>query len=327
MRTNKIFAVLAMLPFFLAGCNGTEQNTQENEGMTVAGKNVKSVMDDDFEEYEFEIYAEDAPIYPEIIPLPTKVPRDIVNYFNLLEDNGLAAPVTRGLNDDEGSTIQKALHELQRYSSGKRKYYPVEDMKRALSYLSQYEHYMSGHSEDHHELRLVQNYRNHFVAIAAMLCPNLDFMAYVKDADETIGLIQYPDWSHTSTIQSYVFLPKGKTLTAKVIDELNGVQATKIFRLKDSAGSVYYLFSNDDNSNRFAQVLCMMNKGTLEHVASLPDIRFDGPSDAVIQFNPRKLEWNVCEWKNNNLHKIPGTRVVSLKLAGKKSRFNFTEIR
>ena len=218
----------------LSSCHSKKQSANDNESVNVQVDTIEIKPIENVEEYAVDdLYVDEGAIYPEIIPLPTMMPADIPAHFENLEAKGLAAPYHRDLMGNEDEQIQMTLRELQRYATGKRKYYPAEDVQTVISHLSQYAHYASGHSDDHTELRMVNNYRNHFIAIAAMLSTNMDFLQPIKDADATIGLRQFYDWSHSYTIQSYVFFPNGKNLFAESMDELNAVMATKIFRLLD----------------------------------------------------------------------------------------------
>lgn len=324
MRTY-MYLFLLVVTCCLSSCHSKKQNTQGPENVPEKVDTVEIQLSEDMEESNYdEEYEYEEPILPEITPLPTRVPADIPAYFKNLEKNGLAAPVVRDINEGEEEQIEKGLYELQRYATGKRKYYPAEDVQQAISNLSQYAHYASGHSDDHSELRMVNNYRNHFIAIAAMLSPNMDFLLPIKDVNQTIGLMQFPDWSHTYIIQSYVLLPDGEKLYASSMDELNAVMATKIFRLTDEKDRVYYLFSNDDDIHRFGQVLCMMDKGVLKYVTRLTDLSAHVQQEGIIFFYPNKTLWHFCEDKNDRFERIAGAPTIHLKLDGMDSKFYIT---
>lgn len=324
MRTY-IYLLLLVLTCCLSSCHSKKQNAQIDETYPEKVDTIEVQLSQDVEEsvYDDE-YEDDEPIFPEIMPLPVRVPKDIPAYFHNLEKKGQAAPITREINEGEDELIKKGLSELQRYASGKRKYYPVEEVNTTISLLSGYAHYASGHSGDHSELRMVNNYRNHFIAIAAMLSPNMDFFQPIKDVNQTIGLMQFPDWSHCYIIQSYVLLPDGERLSARSMDELNAVIATKIFRLTDEKGRVYYLFSNDENIQQFGQVLCMMDKGVLKYVTRLTDLSAHIQQEGIIFFYPNKTLWHFCEDKDGRFERIAGAPTVHLKLDGMDSKFYIT---
>jgi len=315
MKRNPLSVLLLAICLFVTGCTPSDRHNHE----AVTEEALTSVVDDpipvdhDLEEEEYYL--------PEIIPLPKYVPLDIVSHFSTLEASEDALPIVRNPMDGEIEHIHQTLFELQKYSDGKRKYYPVDDVERSLNYLSAYACHHSGHgSDDCPEIRQVNNYQNHFAAIAAMLCPELDFMTTLKDADRTLGIRQFRDWSSTGVIKTYVYLPKGKGLTLKIMDELNAVTVQKIFRLKDPRGRVYYLFSNDDDLYRFGQVLYLWNNGRLEHITTFTGLEGLDVDDDIILFNPRTLEWNFCYMDASGyLHKIPHAPYVKLTLSGKKS--------
>ena len=301
MRTY-MYLFLLVMTCCLASCHSKKQNAQGPENVPEKVDTVEIQLSEDMEESDYdELYEDEEPILPEITPLPTRVPADIPAYFKNLEKNGLAAPVVRDINEGEEEQIEKGVYELQRYA-----------------------HYASGHSDDHSELRMVNNYRNHFIAIAAMLSPNMDFLQPIKDVNQTIGLMQFPDWSHTYTIQSYVLLPDGEKLYARSMDELNAVMATKIFRLTDEKDRVYYLFSNDDDIHRFGQVLCMMDKGVLKYVTRLTDLSAHVQQEGIIFFYPNKTLWHFCEDKDDRFERIVGAPTIHLKLDGMDSKFYIT---
>lgn len=324
MRTY-MYLFLLVVSCCLSSCHSKKQNTQDQENVPEKVDTIAIQLSQDVEDSVYDDEFEDVgPILPEIIPLPTRVPADIPAYFQNLEKKGLAAPFTRDINEGEDEQVRKGLSELQRYASGKRKYYPVEEVNTTISLLSGYAHYASGHSDDHPELRMVNNYCNHFVAIAAMLSPNMDFLQPIKDANQTIGLMQFPDWSHTFTIQSYVLLPDGEKLSARSMNELNAVMATKIFRLTDEKNRVYYLFSNDDNIHRFGQVLCMMDQGELKYVTRLTDLYAHIQEEGIIFFYPNKTLWHFCEDKDDRFERIAEAPTIHLKLDGMDSKFYIT---
>ena len=323
----RAYVYLLLLVFIcsLISCNSKKQNAHINKTVPEKVDTIEIKQSQDVEESAYDDeYEDEGPIFPDITPLPTKVPVDIPAYFKNMEKKGLAAPYHRDLMGDEDAHIQKTLRELQRYATGKRKYYPAEDVQTTISYLSQYAHYASGHSDDHTELRMIDNYRNHFISIAAMLSPNMDFLQPIKDVSATIGLSQFPDWSHSYTIQSYVFMPDGEKLSARSMDELNAVMATKIFRLTDEKERVYYLFSNDDDICKFGQVLCMMDKGELKYVTRLIDLHAHIQQEGIIFFYPNKTLWHFCDDKEGRFECIEGAPTIHLKLDGMDSKFYIT---
>ena len=324
MRTY-MYLFLLVMTCCLTGCHSRKQNAQDHENGPVKVDTIEIQLSEHVEEPDSDDeYEDEGPVLPEIMPLPTRVPADIPAYFGQLEKKGLAAPITRDINEGEGEMVKKGLTELQRYATGKRKYYPVEEVNTTISLLSEYDHYASGHGGDESELNMVNNYRNHFIAIAAMLSPNMDFLRPIKDVNQTIGLMQFPDWSHSYPIQSYVLLPVGEKLSARSMNELNAVAATKIFRLGDEKGREYYLFSNDEDIHQFGQVLCMMDQGELKYVTRLTDLYAHIQQEGIIFFYPNKTLWHFCEDKDDRFQRIEGAPTIHLKLDGMNSKFYIT---
>lgn len=319
--------MLVLVSLYVTSCKQAGHDSQEPVKAEQVRESVakRNALENEDPEPEtdslYEESSEEEEYLPEILPLPQRVPADIVAHFTQLEAKKDAFPIVRHLFDGEVEHIRKTLGELQRYSTGKRKYYPVEDVEKSMNYLSAFPHHNSGHGgDDYPEIRQANNYQNHFAAIAAMLCPNLDFVTPLKDATGTIGIRQFINWSSSGVIKTYVYLPKGKGLKLTIIDELDEVIVDKIFRLEDRFGRVYYMFSNDDSKESFGQVLCLYNRGKLEHVTTFRGLSKVDVVDEFIQFNPRTLEWYFCyEDADGYLHKIPDAPYVKLELAGKKS--------
>ena len=267
---------------------------------------------------------ENTPV-PDYLPLPEHVPADIPGYMRSLVEKRVAKPVVRFPENGDKIHISRTLNMLQDYATGKRVYYPQPEVVEAIRILYGYHHYDSGHNGEDYpnpELRLVQNYLYQFAAIAARLCPNLDFISDVKDADATLGLLQFMDWGNTCVTQSFVFIPDGRGLKMQILDELDAGHIRKIFCLKDEKGREYYLFSNDDDAARFTQVLCMKRRSKLVPVQTFTGLYgLEPSSEYTILFNPRTLSWNFRERKGVEYHKIEETATVKLHLDGMHSRF------
>ena len=257
---------------------------------------------------------------PDPLPLPTRVPDDIPGYFKELEERGVARPVVHNPEEGEEEQIREILGILQEYAKGERKYYPVEEVNDGIYLLSLFVKYQSGHSTEFGDAHIqVENYLNHFTAIAAFLCPKLDYLAWCKDAGSTLGVQQYYDWGHTCVLRSYVLHPTDQGLSLQVVPELNAVNVSKIFTLKDNQGRSYYLFMDDESS---CPVLFMSVDGRLEFVAGHDDLyHLHRDYDNTIVFNPDRLVRNFCTERDGVFHPIPETPQLKLHLDGKQSRF------
>ena len=334
-----LWLFLLSLSFSLQGCTNKRTSESEKESKTdtvtlsinhLSDEGTNDDTGDAFafmDEFGFEV-DENFPM-PALLSVPEKVPSDIPAYFTDLMKMKVAKPVVRFPENGEREIVFQTLQKLQDYAIGKRKFYPKDEVNQCIHILYSYHCYDSGHNGEDYpnpELRLVQNYLRQFVGIAALLCPDIDFLSDKKDAQATIGLRQFMDWGHTYVTQSFVFIPHGKDVHMQIIEELNSGFIEKIFHLTDKQGREYYLFSNDSDAYRFNQILFVKENGRIQHVVTYADLfEYEPVGDYLIFFNPRTLSWNFCEHKNSDYHKIQGTITVKLHLDGMKSKFELVK--
>lgn len=314
--------LLLVLNFGMAGCSSlkSESDTDaEQPEETLSLEDKLFEIDEDVQKYL---------LLEALLPLPKKVPADIVGYFRQLEEMEVASPLNRHNSEAMVDDVRNTVKLLQQYATRQRKYYPVEEVRSAINILSGYAHYGAGHGETiypNRTLLKITNYMNHFIAVAAMLSPSLDYLSAVKDAGETVGILQFMDWGHTGNIQSYLFCRSGKQINAQLMPHLDDKFIENIFRLTDEKGNVYYLFSHRMSDWRFWQVLYVENDGKLEYVTDCNRLPSCDKEDTEILFNPRTLEWNYCYNDQGQLHKIPGAGYLKLHLDGMNSTFEIVE--
>lgn len=321
------YFILVMTVSFVA-CGNSKKEKKGNETQvseTIENDNtVENLANGELEKeieesVENDNSAEDlAQKYKEYFVLPGEFEvvktKELVDYFNKLQDMGFC-------KCGDGEEINKAIVELEKYAKGNRKYYPEEDVRTAISIMSDCESdgYSHGTEEVVNECSVFM-YR--FMEQAARLCPNIEFLADFCSQDKEMGIINQHAWSQNPLLSMLIYNTNtDEGCRIKMVGEPEEVRIDKVFCLSDDKGNKYYLCSN--NNIYFAQFLFQMKDDDVEllcHTTEMPKCETYHNNSEII-FNPKKLCWEHCVKKGKYYHKIDGTPSLRLEIDGKKSRF------
>lgn len=254
------------------------------------------------------------------------IPEQLSIYFDSLQRKGFGIPYHS--DSTEKTIVENCIAQLQRYKNGERKYYPAEDIYRSLEIMRLELGYIYNHCGDADGDFEIRDYVFfiRFLEQAALLCPQLELLTNIMSADRKIGVINFQEWS-PNPLFSFVLNenPQGGFFLTR-INDIGSVKIEKIFTL-DNEGKKYYLLSNNNNLQQFSQYICIIeNHKTFlfngknfteafnKWTASLPE-------NYTIVFNPQKVCWNLCKFKNNVFQPIEKTQTLYLKLDGEKSYY------
>ncbi len=243
---------------------------------------------------------------------------DLVNYFNELKDLGYNV----GARDSEKPLVDKAVAELEKYAKGNRKYYPEEDVEKALDVMVNWE--KKNFKTNSFSNSSVFLFR--FMEQAARLCPNVEFLADFSHKDKKLGVINYA-LSSSDPLYSILIYKSGNGCKLKMIGIPGEVKVEKIFYFGQD-GNEYYLCSNNSTKNDigdFCQFLYAINNGEAMLLTSTMRMPYvddlDGIKNYKIVFNPSDIRWDYCTKKDKYYHKIKNTPSLQLVLSGKNSYF------
>lgn len=141
--------------------------------------------------------------------------------------------------EDELGIVHRAVHELRRYQTGERKYYPKEEVIEALDYMGLGLGDIWSHSGDYWYICLY--YWANFATQAALLSPRVELVSHIHAPDHQIGLLSYHEWS-PSPLMTFLVRQRENYCTIQLVDE--EVDLKKIFLVSDNHGRDYYLLSS-----------------------------------------------------------------------------------
>lgn len=231
--------------------------------------------------------------------------------------------------EDELGLVRCAVHELRRYQTGERQYYPEKEIKEALDCMAFELGYIYSHGGDYWYISLY--YWFNFATQAALLSPNLEFISHTHSPDHQIGLLSYHEWSYWP-LMSFIIKQEDNYCTIQLIDlEIN---LKKVFQIKSEKGQEYFLLvSQYDNPDVRSKMDVYLFERTRDKdvklVTQFHDDSFlwnmfnyhEITDDFKITFNPQKNEWDICKKKGEYWHKIEGTKSLYLHLDEKEPYF------
>ena len=224
--------------------------------------------------------------------------------------------------------IWEAVKSLDDYASGRRKYYPADEVRQALDDLAYNLGYWYSHG-DAEDTNYAEIFFFRFLEQAVRFSPEVDYVTDFHCADGTAGILNYNEWS-PNPLYSFLVYPTSNSLRVRMVGETGKTKIEKLFRLTDDAGREYYLCSNNGrldeedyyNSLAFCQFLFMRDGNELKEVASFDGNDFTANwDDGKVAFNPRLLRWDCCQKSGDTYLRIDGTTSILLKLDGENSRF------
>ena len=225
--------------------------------------------------------------------------------------------------------VERAVHELRRYQTGERHYYPEMEVKEALDCMA----FELGYEYSHAVLDLYGClfYWYNFATQAALLCPNVEFVSHLHSADHQIGLLSYHEWS-PSPLMSFLVSQKEGYCTIQLVD--NDVNLKKIFQIRDNRGNDYYLLSSEYQYNKYDNSfdaylfrkeddqLLLVTKTHESFLYYVLGNEYDYVDEgAEIRFNPNRCQWDLCIKKGEYWHKIEGTKSLYLHIDEKEPYF------
>lgn len=263
----------------------------------------------------------------------TDIPDNVVEYFQTLcQEHGAVVALHSGDQEDSLS-IWHTVSLLDDYASGRRKYYPADEVRKALDALVLNLGYWYSHGGyfdyDDVDTDYAEMFFFRFLEQAVRLSPQIDYVTDFHSADGTAGILNFHEWS-PNPLYSFLVYPTDDGLRVRKVGETGDTKIEKLFHLTDDAGREYYLCSNNGDLNgsddyygvAFRQFLYLRDGDNMREVASYvgPDFPPAGFEGKVV-FNPRLLRWDCCEKNGNTYVRIEGTQSLQLILDGEKSRF------
>ena len=253
-------------------------------------------------------------------------PVDLIAYFDSLEQN-CGVDIWVHSPESEEEEVRQSIRELDRYASGKRKFYPAEDVKRALNLITFEQGYYYSHgSGDDEDSNSGEIFFFRYLEQAIRFCPEISLLADFKSADDSVGVMYYSEWSASNPLYSFLIYRQMKGCKVQMIGSKGNTNIEKLFQLKDEKGQTYYLCSNNFQSLCFCQYLYCLDGDGMTLICSTDDDDYHpdwsaDTSDYEIVFNPQNVCCNYCYKKGDYYHKIEGTKTLYLKLDGENSAF------
>ena len=256
-----------------------------------------------------------------------KVPENIVTY---LEDKGIFEFFSNDNNAQEN--VRKSLNELQRYSEGKRKFYPAEDIKGTLTS-------MQGTIIER-DLESEEDFVNNHTAfyslldIAISLCPDINLLSRWCSADHAVGIIDFPGNNpgiFYHTVMCKIGEKKFKAHTLALTEEVEeDVNYNKIRKISETDGKRTYIISDEKNFDVYVLTIGSNDKISSCKPANEQEVKTwfneknenseDGDSIAII-FNPRKVCWEFCYSKGDIFKRVEGTRALHIEFHNGKPEY------
>ena len=258
-------------------------------------------------------------------------PDDLLAYFEALCLEQRAVVAVHSNDPQDSLDIWNAIRLLDDYAAGRRKYYPVDEVRDALAALAFDLGYWFNHSNDEDTNR-AEIFFFRFLEQAVRLSPQVDFVTDFHCADGSAGILNYHEWN-PNPLYSFLVYPTTKGLRVTMIGETGDTKTEKLFHLSDDAGNDYYLCSNNGDIDvsdiiynvAFRQFLFLRDGDKMDVVANYtkPDFTPDEFEGRIV-FNPRLLQWDCCSQKGNTFIRIENSHSLHLILDGKKSRFTIS---
>jgi hypothetical protein len=256
-----------------------------------------------------------------------EVPADIVSH---LESKGVLEFFS--YNKNIQGDARKSLIELQKYSEGKRKFYPAEDIKGLLSSMQGIIISRDLHSGE----KFVNNHTAFYslLDIAISLCPDINLLSQQCSSDHVVGIIDFPDgysgiFYHT--VMCKVGEKKFKAHTLALPNEVvSDVNYNKIRKISEREGKKTYLISDETNFDAYVLTIGSNGKISSTKPANEEEVKtwFDeknnnsnGIADIAIIFNPKKVCWEFCYSEGNIYKRVAGTRALYLEFADGKPAY------
>lgn len=273
-----------------------------------------------FERKTFDFDTDKEVIVKEAVPGSlTKVPDNIVNYF---ESKDIADWYTDYFNKSN-------ITELQKFKEGKRKYYPVNEVRDAL-------HAMQRNIEaDYHyngvissnDVETYQNVFYNFIDIAVMLCKDINHLSNLCSSDHMIGLLDFCPGYEGIFYHSIIYNTGNGRFKAHTLDIAdNENEMEHIRRISQDENKAVYTVSREGMSmdgifDLF--VVTLYKNGKIEsyrpanHDNALKEWfrskKEDYNNDTEILFNPKKVCWEFCYLSGNVFKRVEGTKALYLE--------------
>lgn len=182
--------------------------------------------------------------------------------------------------------VRSSAHELHRFQTGERRYYPEEEVKGALIVLGSYLGKWYNHT-DLADLYIGLYYWYCFASQAALLCPNVEFICDYHSEDHQIGLWNEKSYWHFP-MMSWLLAQQDNHCTIRLVDF--HTHFDRIFQIQDDRGRDYYLITNAWGDG-FGAFLYEHRGDELVLVASNPPFAEFG----IIVYNPIEHKWDICD--------------------------------
>lgn len=268
-------------------------------------------------------------------------PDNIVEYFESLCSEHGAVVAVHSNDRDDSLQVWQAIRLLDDYAAGRRKYYPAEEVRRALDVLAFELGYWHSHGDyfkldyaddqgDYEDTNYAEIFFFRFLEQAVRLSPQVDFVTDFHCADGTAGILNYHEWS-PNPLYSFLVYPSDSGLRVRMIGEVGDTKIEKLFHLYDEDGREYYLCSNngsfDDEDGFYApsfrQYLLQPRADGIDEVASYTGSDFvDDYFEGTIVFNSKQLRWDCCTRNGDTFVRVEGSKSLILTLDGGNSCFS-----
>ncbi len=258
-------------------------------------------------------------------------PKDIRNYMDSLIASGDASVEVHNNDSINYGVVWNGVNALFNYAQGNRKYYPTEEIHKAIEQLVIEQGYRYSHgvenSDTQETLSKGEIFLFRFMEQAALHAPKIDFISQFHCDDSGAGILYYQEWG-INPLYSILVYKAEKGYRIKMIGDKACVKIEKIFHLEDKQGREYYLCSDNSCLLYFNQFVYMKDGNDMKLVASTCSMGYgeDDPmyNDYHIIFNPGKLTWKCCSKEGDVFHRIDGTPILGLILDGDSTRFEST---
>ena len=286
--------IISIVVLFLAGC--TTDNSMDN----VMRKSIWT--------------------YPGIYEVDSIT--DIQAYFDSLYQQCGADIWTHNPETGESVEVWNAVKELHKFVNGQRKFFPVQDVSKAIGHMAFEQGYCFSHSgENPDSVNAGEAFLFRFVEQAAIHCPQIEFITNCHAEDGEAGILYYPEWSAINPLYSFLVYKTHIGFKVLTIGQKGDVKINKIFRLYDSQGRIYYLCSNNDDSIYFRQFLYGWDGDSMTLLCQYEGVVWDRYDEGYkIVFNPQKLRWDYCLPNRGVYQKVSDTESYELVLDWKDSR-------
>ena len=221
--------------------------------------------------------------------------------------------------DSAVKVVDQAVHELRRFQTGERKYYPKEEVGGALDMMSFGLNWDCGHGGT----APIVYYYLCFVQQAALLCPNVDFICETHSPDNQVGLRSV--WGCGWPIMTYLLHKTDGHCTMQMVCASEDL--SKVFQIEDDFGKQYYLLMGNLGSASSPAVYLYEKKNDEIVLFERKDFPLLEMMDdeyywnREIVYNPEHHRWDLCYQEGEYWHKFEGTKSLYLHLDGEKPYF------